>query len=388
MIFRKEKEEKNIKEIGFEERERKTPFLGYLLLVAMVIVMLWLGFFALDDLYNVPKKPQNLSYCSDSYTIYKWEDAWRRNMEVLQKPDFSYPKFAPQSAGIQDECDFSDIEKEFEIPKIFSTTKALRMEILEIQNNLINQENILSSSREQYSLGLTERIAVEKQPLYSTEKIKIELSALEKDVAFLRVELDNKKREFKPFEEELRNLYSKIQEKQRSLWIWHDFYAFLLQIIFVFPLFFGLLSLYFKLSAKNSPYLIIATFMLIPASIFIIDITFVYFWGLFLGRILEEIWLFIRDIEILRSLLSYIGMILSALIFGGAVFFLQKRIFSPKRIALRHLRDQKCPNCSLSLYLSKQFCSNCGSEILIKCQMCGKERYKYLSTCQYCGNKE
>ncbi|MBI3671487.1 zinc ribbon domain-containing protein [Candidatus Azambacteria bacterium] len=383
MIFsKKTAEEKNIKEIGFEEREKRTPVVGYLLLIAMTIVVLWLGISALNDLYDVPQKPQTLSTCASGYISYRWEDNWHMQ-EMIQQPYFAYPETVKGS----EECIFSDIEIKYGADKIFAETKALRKELGSLRNGLMMKQGQLESLRQQYGLGLTERIAVEKQPAYNTEEIKSQLSALEPEVASLQSELSKKELEFKPFEEKLKSAYKDIQKENRSLWRWHDFYAFLLQVIFVFPLFFLLLKFYFRLSAKNSPYLIIITFLLVPASIFVLDIVFVYFWGLFLGRILEDLWNFIKNIQILKSLISYLGMIIAALIFGGSVYLLQKKIFNPKRVALKHLRDKKCPNCSFSLDLSKNFCSNCGTKILEKCQKCGESRYADLPVCRYCGDK-
>ena len=251
------------------------------------------------------------------------------------------------------------------------------------------KESEFNRLKQNYQLGLTEDIA--KAPnggIYNSQEIAQNIKLLEKEIAELRTQLSEKEVKLKPYEIELKGLYTEVQTDLRSEWRWHDFYSFLLQGIFVFPLFFLLLKMYFKLSRENSPYLIIFTFLLIPVSIFILKIVFVYFWGLFLGKILEVIWNLIKDIQILKSLLSYFGMIFVAAIFGGAVYFLQKKIFDPKRVAQRHLRDKKCPNCSFSLDLSKNFCSNCGHKIMEKCENCGKERFSDLSVCQYCQNRK
>jgi len=50
MFWKKKQKQEDSKEIGFEERERKTPVAGYVLLIAMTIISVWLGFTALNDL--------------------------------------------------------------------------------------------------------------------------------------------------------------------------------------------------------------------------------------------------------------------------------------------------------------------------------------------------
>jgi hypothetical protein len=378
-MFGKNKEQKNTNEIGFEERERKTLVLGYVLLIAMAIVTTWLGFLALNDLDNVPQKPEALSTCANPYLQYEWQDAWHKNPR-----EYGYPSVYEYNPKPKD-CIFSKLERKYKIDETFNESKELRDEIKDLKEKLRPKESELNFLKQNYQLGLTEKIA--KAPdggIYKSEEIAQKIKVLEKEVVLLRGQLSEKELKLKPYEDELKDLYAKVQADLKSEWRWHDFYSFLLQGIFVFPLFFFLLRAYFRLSAKNSPYLIIFTFLLIPVSLFILKIVFVYFWGLFLGKILEVIWNFIKEVQILKSLISYFGMILAATVFGGAVYFLQKKIFDPKRVAQRHLRDKKCPNCSFSLDLSKNFCSNCGHKIMEKCENCGKNRYSDLPVCQYC----
>lgn len=380
-MFKKNKKQEKTNEIGFEERGRKTPFLGYVLLVAMAIVVLLFGFATLDDLSNVPQKPEKLSFCSEKYISYKWEDSFR---DIA--PDRGYYEKERFLQSTSKDCVFSEIEKKYGVDKIFLESKSDREEITDLKNNISKKEFELQRIKQNYQLGLLEKVA-EVPKGFETKDISTQIQNLENELISLKAVLDQKEKKLEPQEKQLQEKYNLLQKEYRSLWRVHDFYVFLLQVIFVFPLFFILLKTYFRLSAKNSPYLIIATFLFIPVSIFIIQIVFVYFWGLFLASILEVIWSFIKDIQILKSLLSYLGMILSALIFGGAVYFLQKKIFNSKRVALRHLRDKKCPNCSFSLRLSKNFCSNCGHKVLEKCKSCDNERYVDLSVCQYCGDK-
>ncbi len=380
-MFKKNKEQKNTNEIGFEERERKTPFLGYLLLVAMAIVVLLFGFAVLDDLGNVPQKPEKLSSCSFGYITYGWGDSFR---DIA--PNRNYYKRDFSLTQIGGDCVFSNIEKKYGIDKIFLEGKLDRKEIADLRNNISEKEFELQRLKQNYQLGLLEKIA-DVPKGYETENRSAQIQKLENELASLRASLAQKEKKLEPQEKQLQEKYGLLQKEYRSLWRIHDFYVFLLQIILIFPLFFILLKAYFKLSAKNSPYLIIVTFLFVPISIFVVQIVFVYFWGLFLAVILEVIWNFIKEIQILKSLLLYLGMILSALLFGGAVYFLQKKIFNPKRVALRQLRDKKCPNCSFSLRLSKNFCSQCGIKILEKCQKCGQDRYVDLPFCQYCKDK-
>jgi len=365
------------KEIGYEERERKTPILGYILLIAMAIAVFWLGNAALSDLNNVPSKPELLSDCSSPYVVYHWGES-----EFSQGRQIETFPYEP----VKTECQFSEIENKYGIPQIFEETKDLRKEVSDLQIEINQKENELNNLRGSYQIGLIEKTVQPQEPVYNTQDQSERIKTLETEVPQLKVLLEKKQAALKPYEDKLKTSYENLMKEYRTQWRWHDFYSFLLQIIFVAPLFYILVKQYFALARKNSPYLIIITFLLIPASIFILQIVFIYFWGLLLARILEVIWTFINQISLLKSLVSYVAMIAAAGLFGGLVYMLQKRIFSAKRVALRRLRENKCPNCSFSLKVSDGYCSNCGHKLLKKCDKCGGNKYADLPVCQHCGD--
>ena len=383
MIFGKNKGEfkkEQTKEIGFEERERKTPFLGYVLLIAMAFVVLWLGFAALDDLRDVPQKPEALSNCASGYIMYEWQDSFH------ERRAYNYSPYLYEKDSLTEDCVFSAIEKKHGVDKIYNSSKEARDKLNDLNSQLFEKQNQLNILREQYGIGLIEDIA-RKPGIYSPKEIGATIPELEKEVENIIAEVDSLEVLLKPSDDQLKEVYQKVQKEDRVSWRWYDFKVFVLELIFVLPVFYLLIRHYFKLARKNSPYSIILTFLLIPFSIFLLKMVFVYLWGLFLAVILEIIWNFIANIKLLKSLLTYVGMILSAGVFGGLVYLLQKKIFDPKRVALRHLRDKKCPNCSFSLDLAKDYCSSCGHKMLQKCEKCGEKRYSDLSVCQHCGDR-
>ncbi len=85
------------------------------------MVVLLFGFATLDDLSNVPKKPEALSFCSSKYVKYGWEYSFRD--DVYLNRDY-YKTYFPQQSS--EECNFSEIEKKYGIDKIFSETKSDR----------------------------------------------------------------------------------------------------------------------------------------------------------------------------------------------------------------------------------------------------------------------
>lgn len=367
---------------GYEETEYRTPKAGYILLLAMFIVSVFFGWRALDDLQNVPERPESLSYCAAQFVEYRWGDTG----------GFIHD-YSPQPADVYDirvksaepaVCVFSGLEVKHGIPAVFEKRKAEDLELRNLQLELDQVINSIYESERQYNLGLTEGIADEQKRLYSIPAIQQNLETLYQRRAGLETRINKIKAELKPLDEELKVLYRGVADDYRKEERWYEFKVFLLEALFVFPFFFLVFLWYKKLLQKNSPYTIIFTALLAVASVLLLRIIITWFWGLFLAYIIEELWNFIKNFALLRSLLFYGGMVLSISIFGGAVYVLQKKIFDPRRVAIRRLRQKQCPGCQASLDLSADYCPNCGRKLKDKCPSCGKERWLDLEFCQNC----
>lgn len=409
MLFNRIKNQTNTdKEIGFEEHERRTPIAGYVLLIAMMIVSVWLGFSALSDLEDVPTKPQALSSCSVPYISYGWQDSWRfmgtyyeYSVQPVYSPEEAFP-YKVNTPLSQPSCVFSDLEKKNGVDTLFAQNKPIRDQLLNVQNQLsIKQREIseldtkITDLRNQYEIGISERGQQMSGAIYDVTQLQnmlkpleIQKNVLTDEINTLTNQISKLQELLKPNDDALKIAYKDVLSQWRWQWRWHELLVFVLQSLFVFPFFFFIVRWYFKLSAKNSPYTIIATFVLATASIFVVVIIGKYFWSLFLAVLLEGLWEIIKNIRILRSLITYIGMLLAIGFFGGVVYLLQKKIFDPSRMSLRRLRDYKCPSCQFSLKLARNFCSHCGTQVLETCAKCQNLRYKNLGTCPHCGDRK
>lgn len=383
---------------GYEETENRTPKAGYILLLAMFIAALFFGWRALDDLNNVPQRPELLSYCAASFVTYSWEDYRRGQLYAYPPPSgfqrtlpihsvkspykpFTLPQEQEQS------CVFSSYEKRYSVPAVFEERKRINFKLSDRQKTLSGVNGNLSQLERQYSLGLQENIAGEEKKLYPTPAIRENIENLKKQQADLTIEIENITAQLKPYDEKLRDLYQNVLRDHRRAWRWYEFQIFLLEAVFVFPFFWLVFGMYRRLLAKNSPYTIIFTALVGVASVLLLRILLVWFWSLFLARIIQTIWEFIQNFALLRSLVFYGGMVLSIVVFGGAVYLLQKRIFDPRRVAIRRLRDKQCPHCQTSLDLGVAFCPNCGRKLKEVCAKCGKERWSDFPACPHCGFK-
>ena len=404
-----EQEELSRTNPGFEEGERKTPAAGIILLLIMFIAGLFFGWRALDDLARIPSEPQAFSYCSFYFqpgylTGSLIEPAEPRALYETKSAPYGYEYEDPNySKGPNySDCNFNDLEREGGIPALFakkqdfeknrSTLEASLNQVNASLSNTRSRENILL---QQYNIGLNELQGKINDPLFATPAIRAELqslSATENQLTVqqtkLQTQISDLGLKIKPINDEIRAAYAPLFEKQNRRLRWYDFQVFLLQIVFVLPFFWFAFREYTKLHAKNSPYTVIATGILAVAAILVLRVILFWFWDLFLAEVLRTLWRWIQQIQILRSIIFYLGMVLSFAVFGGAVYWLQKKIFDPRRVTLRRFRSKQCPYCQTDLGLSEFYCPNCGHQLKEKCANCGESRFIGLPNCPHCGNKK
>lgn len=368
---------------GYEEGERKTPKAGYILLLAMFIASLFFGWQAIDDLKDVPIKPEKLSSCAAGYITYSWEDNWRYNHDYR---NYSvYESYYPTPFDREkSKCIFSSWEKKYGIPEIFVKVDPLQIELNKLRQDLNEVNAGLSREESKYDLGLQEKQAGVPKTLFPVPFIQQDIESLRSQQQDLQNKISNLEVELKPFTEKLKILYKDVARDYRYAWRWYEFKVFLLEITFVFPFFLLVFGMYRKMLAKNSPYTIIFTALVGVASVLALRVFVVWFWSLFLARIVETIWKFIQDFALLKSLVFYGGMLFSIFLFGGAVYLLQKKIFDPRRVAIRRMRQKQCPSCQTSLDLAAEHCPNCGRKLKENCSQCGKERWTDFHFCQHC----
>lgn len=394
-FFSKKTEEISRTTPGFEETERRTPKTGIILLIAMFIAGTWSGWYALNDLSRIPAAPQPISYCGQAYA----SNGMSQPISYYGQP---YASSGMPELGTDPKCNFNDIEKKSSVLAIFQKKGPLEKEkgdieaeLNSVSSSLYNTQNQIKKLTVEYGVGLQEKETAVPAPVFQISSQQEQLAILKsQETNYLgkKSDLENKRNavqaKLDTVNEELRNAYTPVSEKQNRLLRWYEFKVFLLQFLFIFPFFIFVFWKYLKLHRKNSPYTIIFTAMVGVASILLLKVISVWFWGLFLARALKVLLNWFGRFEILRSIVFYLGMLLSFFIFGGAAYWLQKRVFDPKRIILRRFRAKQCPNCQTNLDLAVSICPNCGTGIREKCAKCGQNRIIGLPFCPYCGDKK
>lgn len=381
-------------EPGFEEGEHRTPWTGVVLLVVMFIAGLFFGWRALDDLARVPEQPPQLSYCSNRY----------EHPELYPSPvsypadDLPYRPSLAYNGELEPICIWSDLETTHGIPALEEQRRAIIRSI--------RDEN--TTERQALVRAVIAREQLERQYDEKLQELQAGVPASSSEIQTLRGQLDDarnaenllrasvdraldealtKSQELKAIDLQLAERYRAVFAEQNRRLRWYEFKVFLLQMLFMLPLFLLALRAYVRHLRRNSPYAIILTAVVAVAGVLLLRVILTWFWDLFLARLIEILWEWIQNFEILRSIVFYLGMVLSFVIFGGAVYYLQKRIFDPRRVAIRRFRQNQCPQCQTTLDLADAFCPNCGHHVRDRCPNCSQLRLRELPYCPHCGTK-
>lgn len=399
--FKKTTEEVSRTTPGYEETERHTPKTGIILLILMFFAGIYFGLFAMDDLSNIPDRPANLSNCAYKYQIDK-----ETNRSIIER---KYPTYYEEdtvhSLAYEDSQDcvvqLSPFEEAGGVAALYQKRITLERQIDPIVKEYISLSDRVNAIRSQieratgeYGVGLQEKQANIEAPLFPTTASQQSIAQLRQQEAplvarmsELRKQVDTFKPSLDAIDKELVAAYKPVFKVYERAMRWYEFKVFLLQFLLLIPFFFIALRKYLELHRKNSPYTVIFTTAVAVLGLLLLKTILFWFWGLFLDEIFRVLVEWFGKYDIFRSLLMYFGMFLSFAIFGGAVYFLQKKVFDPRRVTIRRFRAKQCPQCQTNLDLADMYCPNCGAHTREACAKCGKERFVGLPFCPHCGDK-
>ena len=368
---------------SYEEiSEKRTSKLGYALLILMVGFVIGVGETVFSDLEKIPEQPVVPSSCV---------------LSSIQNPKNLTKYSICQDRGVP----FNDVDKKFGLDEKYNSIKPQLQEIvslnasIESNNSEVRKlENDIQRLNREYSLSLQEKMAGEKA-IANKENIKNEITNTRTKISGIQEEnksLEGKKSfsvsQIDSAAQSIEQVHKEATNYFLNKAAWFRFKVFLLTLVFILPFFAFSIFFYFKMKKKNSPYTIILTATTTAFAILFLQVV-----GVFLYDILPKEWLgrifkFFMEVPFLRYVIYYGSVIVVIGIFGGIVYYIQKKVFSPAKIAIRRLKDKKCPGCSFSLDSQHIFCPNCGLQLREKCNHCGELKIKYLSHCPNCGKDE
>ncbi len=140
-----------------------------------------------------------------------------------------------------------------------------------------------------------------------------------------------------------------------------------IRLAFVLPLLAVAIVVFLKAKKVRSKYTIHANAFMAFASL------------LLMYMIIENVWKVVHIIGI-----SIFGAVACAI----SLAYLKKQFFTFERISRSRLRENKCPWCGFPVRYEVPYCQNCGKKIAEKCPECGKMRPILAHFCSNCGNKK
>lgn len=399
--FKKTTEEISRTTPGYEETERRTPKTGIVLLILMFIAGIYFGLFAMEDISNIPDRPAVLSNCSYRY---KTNDSTGR-APYEKRISTYYEEDTVRSLAYEDSSrcviKLNPLEETGGIVALYNRRIAIERQIDPIVTEYTTLQQRVNSIQMQmqratgeYSVGLQEKEAGISEPVFPVGSSQQSIGQLRQQEAPLVARMDELQKQVAVFQPlldavdmELIAAYKPVFKAHNRAMRWYELKVFMLQFLLVIPFFFLALRSYLSLHRKNSPYTVILLTIVAVLGLLLLKTILFWFWGLFLAEILRVLTEWFEAYDIFRSLLFYFGMFLSFAIFGGAVYFLQKKVFDPRRVTIRRFRAKQCPQCQTNLDLAGMYCPNCGAHTRETCKKCDKERFVGLPFCPQCGER-
>lgn len=361
-----------------EVNEKKTTSIGYVLLILMVIFIVSISQTIFSDLRRIPERPVAPSRCIENI-LTNYKDAG----------SYTSP------------CNFEAIDRRFNLDTLYEGIEPDLEKIANYNYQIRNfQAQISANSKEitrlenSYNLSLQEKIADERA-LYNTGNLQSSIANLRQKNSEFQAEINSYNSLKQPYVESvakkipaLERAYKDAKDSYTLTSSWYKFKAFALMLIFVLPFFVISTKLYFTLKKRNSPYTIIATAVMAASSILFLQIVFTFLYEILPKEWFEIIFKIFALISALRVILYYLVVLLVIAIFGGIVYIIQKRVFDPRRIAVRRLKDNKCPRCSFAINPFEDYCPHCGEQLKERCAQCNNKRISNLPFCPVCGNRK
>lgn len=385
---------KNTKDSYEDISEKKTSKLGYLLLIVMGFFILGVGQTIFSDLRKIPNEPVHPSYCIlnivqnfKNLNVLPCVDSYKVDYDIKYDKTVSVFEFNETDSKFQLDKKYNNIE-----PQLKELT-VLNYKIESNNSNINSLEYKIDKLNKEYDLSLQEKIS-DEDPLMNKELIKIQIVSLRSEVDILsneNADLEVRRNfvisQISPQVQVIGQEYRKAVLYYENVKSWYEFKVFLLMLIFIAPFFAVSVYYYLRLKRKNSPHTIILT-----ATTTVFGILFLQAVSVFLYEILPREW-FLKlfniflSVPFLRYVIYYGSVILVVTIFGSVVYYIQKRVFNPQKVAIRRLKDNKCPSCSFRLDKNHNYCPDCGLQLKEKCGNCKQLKIRYLSHCPNCGKE-
>ena len=357
-----------------EQNEKKTTAGGYLMLLIMAILIITAGEKIFSDLKQLPAQPTPPSYCTANIVS-----------------GYAETRYLPNCSFTPTDIAFGIATQVGEIQGALSEIASYNLKIGDLVYQNQNLESQVVQLEQQYNLSLQEKMANE-QVLFDSRSLQQQIAGIRSAIAqnqTVLASLESQKavvvEQVKPYIAPLESSYKRALDSYATQNAWFRLKVFGLMLLFVLPLFAASLRGYLSLKKRNSPYTVIATAVMGASAFLFLQVVLVFLYDILPKEWLARIFNIFLAIPLFRYVLYYGTILVVIGVFGGIVYLIQKRVFDPKRITVRRLKDSKCPGCSFSINQFQDFCPKCGIQLKEVCAACGNKRMTGLPFCPVCG---
>jgi hypothetical protein len=361
----------------------------------MVIIGLWQGQGFISSLASNIPNPQNISYCGN---YLKGLIASNGNINS------NYSNYGNSYyGGIHNlsNCTYSEIENKYSLKNIVDEIIPLQTKVSALQKDLQNLESqsyqvqtSISQQKQDYTIALQEKIANEDGTIYDRLEVKSDLSQAE-------LHSSNIKEQKTKIQSEVDGINKSILEiairNQTAINNVFDEYASavrlvglersLLLFLLISPALFFTIKKYFKHKRENSQYTIIWAAISTIFALLFSQVFFAFIYKILPQELIVKLIQFFKQFAFLATLLQYLTLFIVPVIFGGIVYWIQKKVYNKEVVMIRSLKNHKCPSCTMNLRESDRYCPICHYQIKEKCTNCGGDRITGLAYCPSCGGK-
>ena len=387
--------------VPYEEvQEKNTTGLGYFLLIIMVVVGLWQGQGFIDSLkQNIPN-PENISYCG-SY-LKTLVDSKNINNSYN---NYSYYANYGYGYGYNDnnlsKCIYSNFEKKYSIENVINDIIPLQAKALTLQSTLQSLESQsyqvqsdINLQKQNYSISLQEKIAQENGTVYDKNSVKsglsqaqIQYSTIGNQKAQTQADLNDVNKSIYDIAIKNSTAINNVFDEYSSAVKLVEFERALFLLLLISPVLFLTIRKYFKHKRENSQYTVIWSAVSIIFALLFMEVLFVFIYKIIPRELIAKLIAFFAQFAFLVTIGQYLLLFIGPVIFGGIVYWIQKKIYNKEAVMIRSLKNHKCPSCTMNLRESDRFCPVCHYQIKDKCVSCGGDRVVGLAYCPSCGVK-
>lgn len=383
-----------------EIHEKHTTSLGYFLLIIMVIVGLWQGQGFISSLaQNIPY-PESISNCGSS--LKSLVDSKNINKAYT---NYSFYAYANYGYGFDDNtlsnCVYSTIEKKYSIENIIKEIIPLQAKATSLQASLqsIDQasyqsQNNINTQKQNYNISLQEKMAQESGTVYDKSVVKSGLSQAESQYADLQSQRIQIQSELVGITKTIYDVAIKnstainnVFDEYNSAVKLVEFERALFLLLLISPILFLTIRKYFKHKRENSQYTVIWTAVSIIFALLFAQVFFVFIYKILPRELIAKLIEFFAQFAFMITILQYLLLFIVPAIFGGIVYWIQKKVYNKQAVMIRALKNNRCPDCNFYFRESDRFCPICNYQIKEKCVGCGGDRVVGLAYCPSCGIK-